>query len=137
MSTKTSGGHVDTTQDKVIVGRRRRRRHSDEFKADAVAACRHAGVSIAAVALSRGVNANLLRRWVADDERQRSSARDAQAVPVAVSPKPAFVSVPLPTVAEPAPDIRIEIKRGATLITVNWPASAASGCSAWLRELLQ
>ena len=30
----------------------------------------------------------------------------------------------------------IEIKRGATLITVSWPASAASGCAAWLRELL-
>jgi hypothetical protein len=55
---------------------------------------------------------------------------------VAVSPKPAFVSVPVPTVAEPAPDIRIEIKLGSTLITVNWPASAATGCAAWLRELL-
>jgi transposase len=128
---------VDTTQDKVGDGRRRRRRHSDEFKADAVAACRHAGVSIAAVAMSRGVNANLLRRWVADDERQRRSPRDAQVVPVAVSPKPAFLSVPVPTVAEPAPDIRIEIKRGATLITVSWPASAVNGCVAWLRELLQ
>jgi hypothetical protein len=39
-------------------------------------------------------------------------------------------------VAEPAPDIRIEIKLGSTLITVNWPASAATGCAAWLRELL-
>jgi len=45
-------------------GRRRRRRHSAEFKADAVAACRKPGVSIAAEALARSINANLLRRWV-------------------------------------------------------------------------
>ena len=44
--------------------RRRRRRHSAEFKARVVAACRKSGVSIAAVALDHRLNANLLRRWV-------------------------------------------------------------------------
>jgi hypothetical protein len=42
-------------------GLRRRRAHSDLFKADAVGACQQEGVSIAAVALARGVNASLLR----------------------------------------------------------------------------
>ena len=41
-----------------------RRRHSAEFKADVVASCCKAGVSIASVALANGVNANLVRRWV-------------------------------------------------------------------------
>ncbi len=41
-------------------GRRQRRCHSAEFKAESVAACRP-GVSIAAVALARSLNANLLR----------------------------------------------------------------------------
>ena len=50
-------------------GRRRRRRHSAQFKAEAVAACRQPGVSLASVALSLGLNANLLRRWVAAAER--------------------------------------------------------------------
>ncbi|WP_353885777.1 transposase, partial [uncultured Microbacterium sp.] len=46
------------------VGHRRRRRHSDEFKAKVVAACRQPGVSIASVALAHELNANLLRRWI-------------------------------------------------------------------------
>ena len=60
------GGHVDTT---VTSGRRRRRRHSVFFKAEAVGACEQPGVSVAAVALARGLNANLLRRWVQEAER--------------------------------------------------------------------
>ena len=46
----------------TIIERRRRRRHSAEFIAEAVAACRQPGVSIAAMAMSRSVNANLLRK---------------------------------------------------------------------------
>jgi hypothetical protein len=42
----------------------RRRRHSDEFKAQVVAECARPGVSMAAIALHYGINANLLRRWV-------------------------------------------------------------------------
>lgn len=49
-------------------GRHRRRRHGDEFKASAVTACMQPGVSIAAVAMTHGINANLLRRWVNDAE---------------------------------------------------------------------
>ena len=48
--------------------RRRRRLHSDEFKANAVASAAQPGVSMASVAMSLGINANLLRRWVRDAE---------------------------------------------------------------------
>ena len=57
---------MDTSGQAVGMGRRRRRRHSAAFKAEAVTACRQPGVSIAAVALSRSLNANLLRRWVVE-----------------------------------------------------------------------
>ena len=60
---------MDTSDHAVSIGRRRRRRHSAAFRAEAVAACQHPGVSIAAVALARGLNANLLRRWVLQAER--------------------------------------------------------------------
>jgi len=40
---------------------RRNRRHSPEFKARVIAACLQPGVSIAAVALVNGLNANYLR----------------------------------------------------------------------------
>src|SRR5580698_7121353 len=53
----------------IETGRRRRRRHSPAFKAEAVGACQQAGVSIAAVALARGLNANMLRDWMRKAER--------------------------------------------------------------------
>ena len=34
-------------------------------------------------------------------------------------------------------DIRIELRRGATAMTIRWPLSAAAACAGWLREWLQ
>jgi transposase-like protein len=59
VSTWEIGGHVNTSGQTTNMVRRRRRRHSAEFKAESVAACLQPGVSLAAVALSRGLNANL------------------------------------------------------------------------------
>ena len=47
------------------------------------------------------------------------------------------VNLPQPDVAVQSPDIRIELQRGCTAVTVTWPASAASECAAWMRELLR
>ena len=123
-------------------GRRRRRSHSAEFKADAIAACRRPGVSIASVALNRGLNANLLRRWVAESERDGQAggvvARTSVGDSTAAQPAPEFVPLSLapPAVAVPA-DIRVELRRGDTVITVIWPSTAASECAFWMRELLR
>lgn len=110
---------------------RRRRKHSEQLKAEAVEACSAPGVSMAAVALSCGVTANLLRRWVV--ERQGGPAA------VSGSSRPAFVPLALraPASSEPPADIHIEVKRGATTIAIRWPASSAQSCAAWLRELLR
>jgi transposase len=126
-------------------GRRRRRRHGDEFKATAVAACMQPGVSIAAVAMAHGINANLLRRWVNDAE-MKPVAQAAVATP-SMTPahlKPSFVpmTVPAPTPASTptstsTQDIRIKLRRNAMTVTVTWPASGAAECGAWLRELLR
>jgi transposase len=35
------------------------------------------------------------------------------------------------------PDIRIELRRGATTIAIAWPGQAAGECAAWLREWLR
>ncbi len=49
----------------------------------------------------------------------------------------AFVPLRLqPTELAPA-DIRIELRRGATAISLSWPCSAASECAAWMRGLLR
>ena len=123
---------MDTIDSKDAPGRRHRRVHSDEFKADAVAAASQPGMSLAAVALARGVNANLLRRWVREAE-----VPAVKALPRAAPAPSTFVPVQLPQPAAPAGDIRLELRRGATTITVNWPIAAATECASWMRELLR
>ena len=92
---------MNTISDEVSVamGRRRRRIHSKEFKAQVVAACRPAGVSIAAVAMANGIDANLARRWVVAAER-RSGGQLAVAAG-AVAPT-VFVPLTLPPAAPAA-----------------------------------
>lgn len=46
------------------VGRDGRRRYDPGSKARLVAACLEPGVSISGLALTHGINANLLRKWV-------------------------------------------------------------------------
>ena len=127
---------MNTAPIPISGGRRRRRRHSVEFKAEVVASCRHPGVSIAAVAMANGVNANLARRWVMEAKRCAQGGDRLPARVSGVAQAPTFVPVQL-TSAPPAPDIRIELRRGATAISVSWPSAAAVQCAAWVRELLR
>ena len=121
------------------IARRRRRRYSEEFKAEVIRACQHPGVSIAAVALANGLNANLLRRWVANAERNVQPVVEAAPVINAQSSQtPAFLPLQLAAPSrEPSPEIQIELCRGGTTVKVNWPASAAAECASWMRELLR
>lgn len=78
---------MHTISNEVGGGRRRRREHSAEFKAQVVAACSVPGVSNAAVAMAHGVNPNLARRWV----------RKAELRVGGVLVKPTNGSVPAPS----------------------------------------
>jgi transposase len=120
-------------------GRRRRRRHSAQFKAEAIAACRKPGVSIAAAALERSISANVLRRWVIEAERTEADVRVPINPVLAMNATESFVPLPLPapTPALPSAPIHIEVRRGSTAIVVNRPASALHECALWLRELLK
>lgn len=106
-----------------------------------VAACRKPGVSMAAVALANGLNANLLRRWVVTDEQVQPGKPIAAAI---ASPAPltvenrAFIPIQMERSAvTTAREITIELRRGATIVKVGWPLLAAADCAAWLRELLR
>lgn len=127
------------TYGKDLMGRRRRRRHSAEFKAAVVRECMTPGVSIAAVALAHSLNANMLRKWMLDAEHAQSSKPKALTLPPAEEvpmPGPTFVplALPAPTVEG---DIRIELQRGGTTVTLVWPAAAARECAAWLSDWLR
>jgi transposase len=112
--------------------RETRRRHSRDLKSAVLAECNEPGASVAAIAMAHGLNANLVHRW-----RKNAAGRVALAGagPVADG----FISLTLPssTVAAKLPDIRIELRRGPTTVTVNWPMAGAGECAAWLRDWLR
>jgi hypothetical protein len=84
------------------------------------------------VALARGLNANLLRRWLVEAERNGTVP---VAAPQVVQSGHHFVPMPLGGAATDAV-IRIELQRGSGSVVIQWPASAASECAALLRELM-
>ena len=110
-----------------------RRRHSAELKQRVLTECDAAGASVAQVALAHGLNANLVHKW------RRTTGRSA-VVPAAIGQRDAFIALPMAppsATSSPAPDIRIELRRGAMSVNVAWPLAAAADCAAWLRELLR
>jgi transposase len=121
-----------------------RRRHSEQFKAQVLAACGEPGASVSAVALSFGLNSNLVHQWrrgrgyrvnrpvTSEPASEASPQFVALSLPAPVSPPPAVVAT-----GAAAEAIRAEIRRGALLVSVAWPVSAAGECTAWLRELLR
>ncbi len=125
----------------TVLVRQRRRRHSAQFKAEAVAACCQPGVSIASVALSRGLNANLLRRWIVQAEKAGAVTRTEPSVKALAGPmSEAERFVPVTVTEKPVagePRIRVEVRRGATVLIVEWPPSAARECAQWLRKFLK
>ena len=111
-----------------------RRSHSDAFKAEVAAQCRQAGASLSGVALSHGLNANMVRCWV----------RDSMNLPVALSHEIApqeFVALSMGEAASPLecppPDIHVEVRRGATTVNIKWPLEASKDCAAWLKQWLR
>jgi transposase len=128
-----------STSDRAVVetGRRRRRRHSEAAKAEAVGACQQAGVSVAAVALARGLNANMLRNWVKKAERSGRPIAIRPTAPIpAIDSAPAFMPVSLPATPTES-TIRIEVRRNGRNISIEWPASAARECAQLLRALVK
>ncbi|MDZ7812860.1 MAG: transposase [Ideonella sp.] len=126
MSTKPS--------DQAFDKRRTRRTYSAAFKAKAVTASLRPGNSLAGVAHANGIHITLLRRWVR--ESQMRAGIDLQRPTPSKRSAAAFLPLELPAQRTGA-DIRIELRRGATLIAVTWPAAAAAECAAWMREVLR
>lgn len=123
---------------------RQRRRHSPEFRASVIQACLQPGVSIAAVALANGLNANMVRKWVIEAQRpclpvstQRPPSQPVSAPDHLSPPAPAFVPLALPAPSATSGAIQIELRRGEATVSVIWPVSAAGECATWLREWLR
>jgi transposase len=107
-----------------------RRRYDAQFKAQILAECEAPGASVAKVAMSHGINDNVVHRW---RQLSREAAR------VALPAPPTFVPVALRAAPEPAPagDVRIELRRGSTTVVIAWPHAALVELAAFTRELLR
>jgi transposase len=128
---------VNTSGQLVETGRRRRQRHSAHAKAEAVGACQQPGVSIAAVALARGLNASMLHRWVKQAQRSRKPIAIRETVPrLAIENGEGFVPMTLPSNPAASP-IRIEVRRRGATLSIEWPVAAAPECVMLLRELMK
>ena len=116
-----------------------RRTHAVELKKAVLDEC-DAGASVASVAMAHGLNANLVHKW-----RRLAQGKLVAAVAPPTS-APAFIPLVITSPALPTPtppacaeprELRIELRRGAIVATVNWPMSSTAECAAWLRELLR
>lgn len=106
-----------------------RRSYSKSFKAKVIKECSEPGVSIASVALSHNLNANLVHKWI----RLQSQK------PLAL--QPAFIPLTLqsPTSRSDitAATICLEIPHPRGTVKVNWPIENAAACATFLRDLLR
>ena len=123
-------------------GRRTHRTYSREFKAEMVAACLQPGTSVAALALSHGMNANVVHRWLKEHTRigaHQLSKPDASSAVAAKVAAVEFVQLPLPAAAvEPERQcIEVELRKGALTLRVTWPASLAADFASWTAALLR
>jgi transposase len=114
--------------------RKKVRQHPAALRQQVLMECAQPGASVARVAQSHGLNANMVHAW-RQQERLACAAQDVSPPQAAAQ----FIALPLPQASAPSalPDIRIELRRGATTVSVCWPAQAAGECATWLREWLR
>ena len=102
----------------VVRAPHRRREHSAEFKRDLVARSLESGVSVAAIAMDNGINANLLFGWrrryleslaQAEPTRLRSPAAVLLPVSIEAGPREVHCAPPAPPARSGSGTIEIEI----------------------------
>ena len=108
---------------------RKRRRYSRELKGQILAECEAPGASVAKVAMSHGINANVVHGWRKLSRGAEPVAVRQEFVPVAVGPATRAHSEER--------GIELELRRGAVTIKLLWPMSAAAELAAFTRELLR
>ncbi|MDR8367959.1 IS66-like element accessory protein TnpA [Pseudomonas sp. JL3] len=106
-----------------------RRPYSKSFKAQVIQECAQPGASIASIALSHSLNANLVHKWIRV-QVQKSTAL-----------QPAYIPLPM-QLAEAnshaaSSNICVEIQHPRSTVKVNWPTESAAACATFLRDLLR
>ena len=79
-----------------VVGVRNRRTYSKQFKAEVAAQCVMPGASVSAVALSHGINANVIRKWLPPGPAPMTRAPVLLPVMIEPDAQPAQAAATLP-----------------------------------------
>ena len=130
-----------------------RRVHSLALKTAVLAECGQPGAAVSGVALSHGLHADLVDKWLVgrglkravpaqggpQPPRKRSAATASATspmrfVPVVLAVTDAEVMLPGPA-SNARADIPVELRRGSAQLAVRWPSSQAEQCAAWLIAL--
>ncbi|RYE42223.1 MAG: transposase [Hyphomicrobiales bacterium] len=111
--------------------RRTHRTYTPAFKAELVAACLEPGTSIAALASSHGMNANVLHRWLKEHARtgcHQPIAPQPPSTPALSSAIPEFIPLRLPnaTAEAVATELKVELRKGPLSMSITWPMHAAA-----------
>jgi transposase-like protein len=106
-----------------------RRSYSSSFKVQVIQECAQPRASIASVALSHSLNANLVHKWI------RVHAQKSTAL------QPAFIPLPIQLAGAnsqaASSNICVEIQHPSGTVKVNSPSENAAACATFLRDLLR
>ncbi|MFB3306637.1 transposase [Pseudomonas sp. AMR01] len=94
--------------------------YSNSFKAQVIQECAQPGASIASVALSHNVNANLVHKWIRL-QSQKSIALQPAFIPLPLSPLAGAKSHP-----SSSSNICVEIQHTRGTVKVSWPTENAA-----------
>ncbi len=132
--------------EQIGAGPRRRRRYTAEYKRDLAIQCLQPHVSIASIALAKGLNANLLRRWV-EEYKERGASVPVQSFLMTSSPttrQAAFVELHpsldgdegrQPGTVAPT-RITVELPSSQGPVRLHWPPEHADRLAICLKVLL-
>jgi transposase len=97
---------------RLVTGRKQdgRRTYDPQAKRELVRECLKPGVSVARMAMQHGINANLLRLWIAKSQGQGANDTRRALAPELLESSPAFIAV--------------QIKDAGALVTATPPARA-------------
>lgn len=107
----------------------KRRSYSKSFKAQIIRECSQPGASIANIALSHSLNANLVHKWIRVQTQKNTELQ------------PAFIPLPMQLTGAnsqaASSNICVEIQHPRGTVKVNWPTESAAACATFLRDLLR
>jgi transposase len=111
---------IEAIAKRLVAGHKRDGRsiYNAQARSDLVRASRQPGVSLAKIARTCGINANVLSNWVRQHERSKCSAAAPRGEVIEMPAASAFVAVQVdsaPAPVAPALDVEVRLPNGATL----------------------